>query len=287
MPGGALEGLCPTCIGKVTFGLDSNGDPVPPTDDPVPSVPEIARTDSEPARPWGFWATLGLTGASLMAVSAVVLLFWMVVAAVGGVIGREIPWEHLEQGGAFDPWTMIVSAPVTVGFAWFCASRRPGIRARDYLAMKRAPSQSLSSWCLILVVFLAVAAGMAVALGTTRVPEFRRDAYASAAFVPLFWLAFVVAEPISEEVMFRGFLFRGFESSRLGGTGAIVLSAALWACLYLDRGPYASAQVFAFGLLLGQARLSTGTILVPAVMHVLANLLALIQVAWILLHSPR
>jgi membrane protease YdiL (CAAX protease family) len=40
------------------------------------------------------------------------------------------------------------------------------------------------------------------------------------------------------------------------------------------------------GLLLGQARLDTGTILVPTVMHALMNLKALVIVAGILHRSP-
>ena len=60
MPGGALEGLCPKCIGKVTFGLDSNGEPVPspagsepppPPAEPggtAPTVPDSAPVSEQP-----------------------------------------------------------------------------------------------------------------------------------------------------------------------------------------------------------------------------------------------
>ena len=38
---GALEGLCPKCIGQVTFGLDANGDPVPSPTDPQSALREL------------------------------------------------------------------------------------------------------------------------------------------------------------------------------------------------------------------------------------------------------
>jgi len=51
---GALEGLCPKCIGKVTFGLDSNGEPVPSPagSDPAPPPAEAEGTSpTVPAQP--------------------------------------------------------------------------------------------------------------------------------------------------------------------------------------------------------------------------------------------
>ena len=51
MPGGALEGLCPKCIGKVTFGLDSNGDPVPSLAASEPALPQTEPEGTSPTVP--------------------------------------------------------------------------------------------------------------------------------------------------------------------------------------------------------------------------------------------
>ena len=259
--------------------------PAPPLGvESVPSEPEIART--EPPRPWGFWATLGLTAANLGAVAFVVLGFDKVVAAIGRLIPSVLP-AGPKAGMVFWPaLSTVVGALVAVGFTWFCASRRPGIRAGDYLALKPAPPNRLGYWCLIMVVVMAINEILGLMLGSRSVPEFLRHAYASAGFVPLLWLAFVVAGPMAEELVFRGFAFTGFQRSRLGNTGTIILTAAVWACLHFPSGLYGMAQIFAVGLLLGQARLDTGTILVPTVMHALMNLKALVIVTWILRRSP-
>jgi hypothetical protein len=265
---------------------DSSAPAALPGVEAVPSAPTISQADSGPARPWGFWATLGLTAANLLVVVFVVLGLDKFVALVGTWMPSVLP-AGPKAGMVFWPaLSTVVGALVAVGFAWFCASRRPGIRAGEYLALKPAPPNRLGYWCLIMVVVLAINDILAVMLGSRSVPDFLRHAYASAGFVPLLWLAFVVAGPVAEELVFRGFAFTGLQSSRLGNTGTIVLTAAVWACLHFQYGPFGIAQIFALGLLLGQARLDTGTILVPTVMHALMNLKALVIVAGILHRSP-
>jgi hypothetical protein len=110
--------------------MDSDLSPLPGVE-PVPNVPEIARTDSRPPRPWGFWATLGLTATNLLVVVSVGLGLDKFVAVVGMLIPSVIPAGLRADGGFVLALITVVGAPVAVGCAWFCASRRPGIRAED------------------------------------------------------------------------------------------------------------------------------------------------------------
>lgn len=57
------------------------------------------------------------------------------------------------------------------------------------------------------------------------------------------------------------------------------MSAALWAAIHVQYDLYGMATIFVFGLLLGAARLSTASLLVPLGMHALANLFATIEAA--------
>jgi hypothetical protein len=112
--------------------------------------------------------------------------------------------------------------------------------------------------------------------------------YQTAGIPPLLWLAVVVAAPLGEETLFRGFLFKGILHSRLGGAGAIVLTALIWAVLHRQYDLFDMANVFAAGLLFGYARLLTNSIYPCLLMHALMNLIATIQVAtviWLAGHS--
>ena len=61
-----------------------------------------------------------------------------------------------------------------------------------------------------------------------------------------------------EEILFRGFLFRGCRRSRRDVWFVIVLTALLWA-VHLQYDPYVIAQVFAYGLVFGWLRWVTGS----------------------------
>ena len=117
------------------------------------------------------------------------------------------------------------------------------------------------------------------------VTQFQLDIYrtaSAAGYLPWQWLTAVVVTPIGEETLFRGFLFKGILHSRLGGPGAIVLTALIWAVIHQQYDLYGVATVFAAGLLLGYARLRTNSIYSGLLMHALMNLIATIEVAMVI-----
>ncbi|HDN26885.1 MAG TPA: CPBP family intramembrane metalloprotease [Thioploca sp.] len=91
------------------------------------------------------------------------------------------------------------------------------------------------------------------------------------------WFAIVVAAPLFEEIFFRGFLFAGFQSSRLGNTGAILLTSLAWTVIHLQYEIYELSIVFVLGIILGIARLMSQSLYVPIAIHAFANLLATIE----------
>ncbi|MCJ7675274.1 MAG: CPBP family intramembrane metalloprotease [Sedimentisphaerales bacterium] len=115
-------------------------------------------------------------------------------------------------------------------------------------------------------------------LGRPIVPDFMLAAYRTAYSLPLLWLALMVMAPLAEEIFFRGFLFKGIESSKLGPAGAIIITALAWSVMHLQYDIYGIAGLFAGGLLLGLARLRSNSIYPPIVMHALQNLIATIEV---------
>ena len=89
----------------------------------------------------------------------------------------------------------------------------------------------------------------------------------------------MIVAPVSEEIAFRGFLFRGLSASWLGVSGAIIATSAAWAAMHVQYDVFTLAQIFLIGLLLGWIRWASGSTLLTIMLHMLANLTACIQAA--------
>ncbi len=79
--------------------------------------------------------------------------------------------------------------------------------------------------------------------------------------------AIAIAPAVCEELVLRGMVLPSLLP--LGGSAAVVISAALFALIHLD--PYRSAFTFALGLALGVLRLRSGSLLAPVLAHALVN----------------
>jgi membrane protease YdiL (CAAX protease family) len=102
------------------------------------------------------------------------------------------------------------------------------------------------------------------------------------------WLlvfAFCVAAPLSEELLARGFLYRGWSESFVRPVGAILLSSAVWTAMHMQYNWYFLAQVFSIGLLLGYLRYRSNSLLLPVILHGINNLAATVQTFWLAHYS--
>ena len=84
-------------------------------------------------------------------------------------------------------------------------------------------------------------------------------------------LAVVVIAPLWEEVVFRGYLHSCFAHSVIGPAGAILLTSALWSLGHPHFSGPQLLHIFVFGVLLGLARHTSGSSLLPVAMHAMSN----------------
>ncbi len=103
------------------------------------------------------------------------------------------------------------------------------------------------------------------------------DTFKSGCGEPIFYIGLLVAAPVGEEIFFRGFLLEGFRHSRLGPIGAVLLVSLLWAAVHIQYDLIHMSYVFAAGLLLGAARLRTGSLGAVIGMHSAVNGLAIVS----------
>ena len=81
--------------------------------------------------------------------------------------------------------------------------------------------------------------------------------------------------------MFRGFLHQGLAGSFLKPAGAVITTALRWALIHIQYDLYGIVTIGLAGLLLGTARVQTGSLFCPILLHALMNLVATTQAAYV------
>jgi len=88
------------------------------------------------------------------------------------------------------------------------------------------------------------------------------------------WTGAVIVAPAGEEILFRGFLFRGWvRSPRPVGPAiiAIFVISLLWAVLHVQYDWTGIVQILVVGLFLGWMRYVSGSTLLTFFLHALFN----------------
>jgi len=118
--------------------------------------------------------------------------------------------------------------------------------------------------------------------GYPLVTPFQVQSYTTAAAAG--WLAAllfgaIIVAPAGEEILFRGFLFRGWARSNRTARPAIVVISILWAALHVQYDWTGILQIFVIGLFVGWIRWRSGSTLLTFLLHALFNLEATIETA--------
>jgi hypothetical protein len=95
---------------------------------------------------------------------------------------------------------------------------------------------------------------------------------AAEGWLPALLLGAVIVAPAGEEIVFRGFLFRGWARSDRTMWPAIVVISLLWAALHVQYDWTGILQIFVIGLFLGWMRWRSGSLLLTFLLHALFNL---------------
>jgi membrane protease YdiL (CAAX protease family) len=90
-----------------------------------------------------------------------------------------------------------------------------------------------------------------------------------------------VGAPLSEELLFRGFLQSALAGSRLGFAGASLVSTILWTALHASYTPFGIAQVFLIGLFFCWLLWRTGSLWVAIFCHALYNSLVVVVLRYV------
>jgi membrane protease YdiL (CAAX protease family) len=211
--------------------------------------------------PYGPWSTIALA-AAVMFGSAMVA--WMVLQAAGAA-----PATDALDDAAF-AYDILGNLIVIAAIVKLADLRAPGQAAR-YLALRRFDREAAWRWLgIAAALFLSQGMIQTVLRGVLDMPYEANALDNASPGVPMV-LALVLVGPVAEEIMFRGFVMEGLMPTRIGQSGALALSALAWALLHIQYDMISMILVFALGILCGLARLASGSLLLPILLHALWN----------------
>lgn len=207
--------------------------------------------------PWGVLPTVGL--------SVLVLGVYSLIQ-FGAVVGWRL---GLADGETLLSLVILAAAPAGTALVVLFARMRRGLAPADYLALRPVRAAEYGKWFLLMWGVHFLTALLTTALNRPH-PDYSQAMYRTWAF----YVAAVLLAPVFEELLFRGFMYRGLAGSRAGAAGAVVLTSLAWSLIHVQYDIYWIAMIFVLGLLLGWARHRTGSTLVAIVLHAANNLLA-------------
>ncbi|WP_027547190.1 CPBP family intramembrane glutamic endopeptidase [Bradyrhizobium sp. WSM2254] len=249
-----------------------------------PEHPPLIMTPADPApRVWKFFGT---------ALWGLLIFVAMFVGQVGAILllaalrGLPIDMASIQSVGrepAALALSVIVGLPATLAAVWL-AIRIKKASFVDYLALHWPSWKQLLFGVVGLILVVLAWETMSRSLGREATPGFMTDLLQSgrdkgAAILLLF--AFSVAAPMSEEVLARGFLYRGWLASFLRVPGAIILSSLVWTVVHLQYDMYFLAEVFTIGLWFGYMRHRANSLWLTIVLHALNNMTAVVLTMWL------
>ena len=227
-----------------------------------------------PRTPWGPVQALAV-GLLIVVLSAGVMLASGLLSRLAGPgAWRQDPGE-LAALGIWQLSTVLLTLAVS--------SLRGG-RLPDVLALGAPAGGPL----VYLGALLAMAC-LQVLVSLVQYIWFQHDMYSDLRpFVRLFgdsWLLALlvvgVGAPLSEELLFRGFLLSALARSRLGFWGGAVLSTALWTSLHAGYSAVGIVEVFLIGIFFSWLLWRTGSLRVAIFCHALYNSLIVVVLRYV------
>ena len=204
-----------------------------------------------------------------------ILLLFSAVAALS-VLGSFYP----EQEGAVSTWISVhLMALAIIGTVWYLGLRH----CRYPLAVLRLSRVTWPGKQTVLLMFgvlgaslisTSIYSGIVEWLGVDElaIPVVESDIFFDGPAILLTFQALAFITPMSEELFFRGFIFRGL-LTKMGPWWAIAVSALLFSGFHLSVGVL--IPIFITGLLLAWLYWKTGSLWAAIGAHAGQNVLAL------------
>ncbi len=218
---------------------------------------------------WGYWATLGWSVLAYLAgqVAATAIVLWWQQGDLSSLV--RTPYD-----GATITLSVLALNPVTVAVL-FAAVRLAKADPVEYLALAWPRARDVATGVVGLICLIVVSDGLLYLSGEGLVTSFQLQSYTTAVaegWLPAMLFAAIIVAPAGEEILFRGFLFRGFVRPERPAWPGIIATAVLFAIPHVQYDWVGVSQILVVGLFLAWMRLRSGSIVLTFLLHALFNL---------------
>ncbi len=230
---------------------------------------------------WGPWQTAGL-GLLVFIVCIITQIVFSAIYINIKVTGETVQeMQELSKSMLLDGnllsygilFYSIAGCIFIILFAWLRA--KGGVKV--YLGILPVRQKQVLIYLGTVLLLIIISDSVKYFIDQPMAPDFLDSAYDTVTLKPLLWIALCIATPVFEELLFRGFLLRGWELSRLGPAGAVILSSLIWSVIHVQYGLYDLIFIFVLGLMLGFMRVKTNSIIPGIACHAFVNLVAMIE----------
>ncbi|MBN8429270.1 CPBP family intramembrane metalloprotease [Microbulbifer salipaludis] len=252
--------------------IPSKSSPVSP-EPAVPSGGYETQSDDPVERKSHLWFSINWLIGFLILHGVGSGIYLQILRARGAAIDASqfpdsLALEFLPGLGLFS-WALVLPALALAG-------RSLGGTWRQGLGLVRFRPGLLLTWLGIMVVYLLGEWLVILALGL-EMPEFMTQMVGRTELSLI--LAIVVLAPVTEELLFRGYLFNAWRHSALGLVGTLFLTSLLFSLLHWGQYDITVlAFIFCFSIVVGLAREKSGSTWLPIILHAFANLTSVITV---------
>ena len=240
----------------------------------------------EPRTPWGpWWAAAAVVGIVGLSIAAGLLVAMFIRGGTldlsGGKSTGSPSTEGLQFFGLWQLGTILLT---------LLASALLGGRLRNVLALRPAAG-GWRSYAGALLILAALQVALSVVQYSTRDGDLYTDLrpfveLAKGKDWALAAAVIGIGAPLSEELLFRGFLLSALAQTRLGFWGAAVVSSGVWTSLHAGYSAAGIFEVFIIGLFFSWLLWRTGSLRVPIFCHAVYNSLIVLALRFVDLPSP-
>ena len=197
---------------------------------------------------WGFWATLfwSLLIVIVFFIAQLLTLLIPIVSSYHNIyswLQFEAELQSVAYNGNALAYATFMSTIVCCSLIGGIIKIKKRATLKDYLFLYRVSIQTAASWFVITLGFIVLSTLVLYSLGEPITQQWLFDVYTTARPVWVLWIALLIGAPVFEEMFFRGFMFRGLQSSFLGLTGTIVVTSSLWAVIHLQYDFYVMIDI--------------------------------------------
>jgi membrane protease YdiL (CAAX protease family) len=230
---------------------------------------------------WNWWRLIAYTAIIGIAYIGTQLAGLILVGIVNGIADPDFDFERWGEAagsnGTVVSIATLAAAAVSIPLIPFLVGRVEE-NPWAFLGFRRCRPRHLLIACGAMVIFIVASDSLSVMLGRPIVPQFMVDAYTSARFPVVLFVALAVAAPLVEELIFRGFIFGGLRACNVPVGAAVIIASVAFAILHVQYDAYDVTIVFLIGLLLMGARVRFDSIVPAIAMHSLTNTIAFAEV---------